>query len=71
MQKNHTSTPLGVTKEEMIKKRKPKKVLILGSGALQIGQAVNINPELISGSQSKTEDAETSLPDDRQVQHKK
>jgi spermidine synthase len=24
----------------MIKKRKPKKVLILGSGALQIGQAV-------------------------------
>jgi len=26
----------------MIKKRKPKKVLILGSGALQIGQAVSL-----------------------------
>jgi len=35
----------------MIKKRKPKKVLILGSGALQIGQAGIINPEFSSGSQ--------------------
>jgi hypothetical protein len=34
----------------MIKKRKPKKVLILGSGALQIGQAGIIYPELVSES---------------------
>jgi len=44
----------------MIKKRKPKKVFspladqplaeILGSGALQIGQAGIIHPELVSGS---------------------
>jgi hypothetical protein len=34
----------------MIKKRKPKKVLILRSGALQIWQAGIINPELGSGS---------------------
>jgi hypothetical protein len=35
----------------MIKKRKPKKVLILGSGALQIGQEIFI-PNLPDGSQA-------------------
>jgi hypothetical protein len=44
----------------LIKKRKPKKVLILGSGALQIGQAGSKNPEFISGSKDMTKDAETS-----------
>jgi hypothetical protein len=44
----------------MIKKRKPKKVLILSSWALQIGQAESKNPEFISGSHDKTKAAETS-----------
>ncbi|MEJ2195214.1 MAG: hypothetical protein P8X73_10220 [Ignavibacteriaceae bacterium] len=37
----------------MIKKEKPKKVLILGSGAIQIGQAGITNSELVSESQFK------------------